>query len=120
MPSDPNQRTTLAGDVNIASVPQRPRPHFLDLVEGEGVPPRFELGKDDLVVGRGTEAEIQLPSDKVSRKHALIRRRNQEYSVYDLDSLHGVFLNGIRVHSAVLRDEDVVQFADVVFIYREG
>jgi len=120
MPSDPSQITTLRGDVRIASVPHRLRPHFLEQIEGEGTPARIELAKDELVVGRGSEADIRVSSDKVSRKHALIRRRNQEYSVYDLDSLHGVFLNGIRVHSAVLRDADVVQIADAVFIYREG
>jgi len=120
MPEDPNRRTTLEGVLQVAHIPQRIRPHVLEQIEGEGAPARHELAKEELVVGRGTGSDIPLFGDKASRRHALIRRRNQEYSVFDLDSLHGVFLNGIKVHSAVLRDEDVLQFGDAVFIYREG
>ncbi len=120
MANDPSQLLTNLGKVSVASVPQRLRPHFLEQIQGEGSPARFELGKDELVVGRGTGVDIPLSGDQVSRRHALIRRRNEEYSVFDLDSRHGVFLNGIRVHSAVLRDEDIVQFADAVFVYCEG
>src|SRR5579862_5487756 len=120
MIDDAHENTTIQGDVSVARIPHKLKPHFLDQIEGEGTPARFELAKDELIVGRVAGADIPLLGDKVSRKHAVIRRRNQEYSVFDLDSLHGVFLNGIKVHSAVLRDEDVVQFADMVFIYREG
>ena len=35
------------------------------------------------------------------------------------DSDHGVLLNGVQVHAAVLRDGDVIQVADSVFVYRE-
>jgi pSer/pThr/pTyr-binding forkhead associated (FHA) protein len=120
MTDDRSQHTTIEGPLRVAQVPKRLRPHLLEQIEGEGAPARFELVKEELVAGRGTESDIPLLGDKVSRKHALIRRRNQEYSVLDLDSLHGVFLNGIKVHSAVLRDEDVLQLGDAVFIYREG
>jgi pSer/pThr/pTyr-binding forkhead associated (FHA) protein len=37
----------------------------------------------------------------------------------DNDSRNGVFLNGVKVHSAVLRDGDVIQVADSVFVYHE-
>ena len=29
------------------------------------------------------------------------------------------FLNGVKVHSAILRDGDVIQLADNVFVYHE-
>jgi pSer/pThr/pTyr-binding forkhead associated (FHA) protein len=120
MPEDPHRRTTLEGVLQITHVPLRLRPHILEQIEGEGAPARHKLAKDELVVGRGTGSDIPLFGDKASRRHALIRRRNQEYSVFDLDSTHGVFLNGIRVYSAVLRDEDALQFGEAVFIYHEG
>jgi pSer/pThr/pTyr-binding forkhead associated (FHA) protein len=37
----------------------------------------------------------------------------------DNDSHNGVLLNGVSVHSAVLRDGDVIHVADSVFVYRE-
>ena len=33
---------------------------------------------------------------------------------------NGIVLNGLKVHSAVLRDGDQVQLGDVVLSYREG
>jgi pSer/pThr/pTyr-binding forkhead associated (FHA) protein len=52
--------------------------------------------------------------------HARLQRLDDEYSVEDLDSRNGVFLNGLRVHSAVLRDGDQLQLGDAVFTYTEG
>jgi pSer/pThr/pTyr-binding forkhead associated (FHA) protein len=40
--------------------------------------------------------------------------------LFDNDSHNGVFLNGVKIHSAVLRDGDVVQVADSIFIYSES
>ncbi len=112
--------TTSEGDVKVARFEKKGKSHFLQLVEGEGAPARFELSKEEMTVGRGAGEDITLASDKVSCRHAVIRRRNQEYTLLDLDSLHGVYLNGLKIHSAVLRDDDILQLADAVFIYREG
>ena len=40
--------------------------------------------------------------------------------LFDNDSHNGVFLNGVKVYSAVLRDGDVIQVADSIFVYSEG
>jgi pSer/pThr/pTyr-binding forkhead associated (FHA) protein len=79
-----------------------------------------ELNKDQLVFGRGADADIPLTDKRISRKHALLHHQNQEYSILDLDSRNGVYLNGMKVHSAVLRDEDVIRLGDEVFVYYEG
>ena len=39
--------------------------------------------------------------------------------IHDFESRNGVFLNGIKVHSAILRDGDILQLADVVFDFYE-
>jgi hypothetical protein len=31
-----------------------------------------------------------------------------------------MFLNGIKTHSAVLREGDTIQMGDVVFVFHEG
>ncbi|MBL8938142.1 MAG: FHA domain-containing protein, partial [Archangium sp.] len=59
-------------------------------------------------------------SDDVSRTHAQLLRIDDEYTIEDLDSRNGVFLNGLQVHAAVLRDGDQLQLGDVVFTYNEG
>ncbi|MBL8919280.1 MAG: FHA domain-containing protein [Myxococcaceae bacterium] len=101
----------------------KPRPrraHVLDQTAGPGSPKRHELSDDTLVIGRGSAADLRLDSDDVSRTHAQLLRVDDEYSIEDLDSRNGIFLNGLQVHAAVLRDGDQVQLGDVVFIYSEG
>jgi len=78
------------------------------------------LNKPELVIGRDEKADITLPSANISRRHALIKCRHQEVSIHDFESRNGVFLNGIKVHSAVLRDGDVVRLADCVFDFYEA
>ncbi len=70
--------------------------------------------------GRGGDVDIPLTDKRVSRRHALLRRQNQEYSILDLDSMNGIYLNGLKVHSAILRDEDVIRLGDEFFTYYEG
>lgn len=37
----------------------------------------------------------------------------------DNDSRNGFYLNGLRVYSAMLREGDVIQVTDCVFVYHE-
>ena len=103
----------------MARVGRRARAPFLQQIEGEGAPKKFILNRPEMVLGRDPRADITLPSANVSRRHARIKCRPQEVSVYDYESRNGVFLNGIKVHSAVLREGDVIQLADVVFEFYE-
>jgi pSer/pThr/pTyr-binding forkhead associated (FHA) protein len=96
------------------------RPYYLDQIEGEGSPRRIDLVEPKLVIGRGEDASIRVATQRASRQHAFLSRRGIDYAVRDNDSRNGVFLNGLKVHSATLRDGDVLQVADCVFVYHEG
>ena len=103
----------------MAPVRRRARVPILHQTEGQGAPQKFKLNKAEIVIGRDEKADIVLSSGNVSRQHALIKCRQQDVKIHDYDSRNGVFLNGIKVHSAVLRDGDVIQVADVVFEFYE-
>ncbi|MBM4379961.1 MAG: FHA domain-containing protein [Deltaproteobacteria bacterium] len=96
------------------------RPHYLELVEGPGAPRYYELCQPATVVGRSEQSDLQVDSDGLSRKHLLVTRHDGEFVVEDLDSRNGVFLNGVKIHSATLRDMDTLQLGPVVFVYHEG
>jgi pSer/pThr/pTyr-binding forkhead associated (FHA) protein len=81
---------------------------------------RLKLEHDALVLGRATDAELFLDAEQLSRQHVRLTRRDGEYTCTDLDSRNGLFLNGLRVHSVVLRDGDQLQLGDVTLVYREG
>lgn len=49
-------------------------------------------------IGRAKDALVSLPSPKVSRYHAEIRCDGNGYSIHDLNSTNGTFVNDTRVH----------------------
>ena len=95
------------------------RPHWLEQEEGEGAPRRIKLDEPFLVVGRSEDAHIRIKHPKASRHHASVMRKNGEYVMQDNDSRNGFYLNGLKVYSAVLREGDVIQITDCVFVYHE-
>jgi pSer/pThr/pTyr-binding forkhead associated (FHA) protein len=51
-----------------------------------------------VIIGRSPSVEITLPAKKVSRKHAEIKFDGHGYSIHDLGSTNGTFVNGSRIH----------------------
>ncbi len=96
------------------------RPHSLAQTQGEGAPHHFKLDQNRIIMGRAEDALVRIISPKASRQHALLERQGDEYIFRDNGSRNGILLNGLRIHSAVLRDGDVLQVGDAVFIYHEG
>ena len=70
----------------------------------------IKLDKPEFIMGRSTETNLQIEDDGVSRKHAkVIMSPNGGYSVMDLGSTNGTFLNGLKVQVAQLQDGDKIQ-----------
>jgi pSer/pThr/pTyr-binding forkhead associated (FHA) protein len=92
----------------------------LEQIRGPGAPRRFALAIDETVVGRGQQANVTIDSALLSRKHVVFRRRGPELSLADLDSANGVYVNGVKAHSAVLHEGDTIQIGDVVFVLHEA
>lgn len=111
---------TIATNIIVVRREREVRPHYLEQTEGEGAPQRIQLDRKELVIGRTEEADVRVPSQRASRQHAFLTQRGTDFVIRDNDSHNGIFLNGIKIHSALLRDGDVIQVADGAFIYREG
>ncbi|MFL5321939.1 MAG: diguanylate cyclase [Myxococcaceae bacterium] len=70
----------------------------------------FKLEKPEVVIGRSTEAQLQVEDDGISRKHAKVSRSpNGQFQLVDLGSTNGTFCNGERVSITVLADGDKIQ-----------
>jgi pSer/pThr/pTyr-binding forkhead associated (FHA) protein len=63
----------------------------------------------EMTMGRSKKADIYIPDDKLSRKHAKISRVGQGYRLIDLDSRNGTYVNGVRVLEHPLNSFDVVE-----------
>jgi len=71
-------------------------------------------------IGRGDGCAVMLDSRSVSRLHALIQRKDGgEYSLVDLGSRNGSFVNARRVSlPLMLNDKDRLVFGDQELIFR--
>ncbi len=65
--------------------------------------------QDGLVLGRGQEAGAILPDAAVSRRHAILHRTGTGWSIEDLGSRSGSFLNGRHFQSEELVFGDLVR-----------
>lgn len=76
---------------------------------GPTVGARFLLDTDLTVAGRHPDADIFLDDVTVSRRHAEISRVAAVFSIRDLDSLNGTYLDGARTSGGVLQDGSEIQ-----------
>src|SRR5215217_8107435 len=76
----------------------------------------FELrdGKP-LVVGRAPSSDIPIVDPTISRRHAELESTESGFTVRDLGSSNGTFVNGTRVETGTAALGDLVSFGKVGF-----
>jgi phosphoserine phosphatase RsbU/P len=73
----------------------------------------FTLDRNSTSIGRSLSEDIVLGDPWVSRRHALIVRTGDSYTVIDQNSTHGTFLNSVRVEKSVLHFGDMLQIGSL-------
>jgi pSer/pThr/pTyr-binding forkhead associated (FHA) protein len=81
---------------------------------------KFFLDADSTRVGRHPESDIFLDDITVSRRHAEIRRGNGGFSLHDVGSLNGTYVNRERVEGAELRSGDEIQIGKFKLVFLTG
>jgi len=72
-----------------------------------------EVEGDELRIGRGVRAGLRSENPAVSLDHATIVRNETGYTLTDLGSITGTYVNGRPVESARLSKGDVVEIGDL-------
>ena len=79
-----------------------------------GLETSFFTQEDDIFIGRIPSInDVCVNHPSVSRQHAHIKRRDDGYTVYDLQSLNGLYVNDERVSKSLLNEGDVLRLGDV-------
>lgn len=69
----------------------------------------FQPDEGRTLIGRSPDCEVFLDDVTVSRRHAELVREEDTFTIRDLGSLNGTYVNRKRIESAVLEDDDEVQ-----------
>jgi len=107
--------------VDAAAVDALPAGHALLVVQrGPGAGSRFLLDADVVNAGRHPDSEIFLDDVTVSRRHAEFHRSGDTFTVSDVGSLNGTYVNRDRIDRVQLKDGDEVQIGKYRLVFFSG
>lgn len=72
---------------------------------------KYELGRGEYLVGRRSDCEIFVPDMRVSRRHARIAKIDGHWTIKDLGSNNGTYVNSERIKTKVLVHGDEIRIA---------
>lgn len=81
----------------------------------------FLLSLDETHIGRAMDRnDIVLSEGQVSRHHALIRRDGPSFTLVDLDSANGTFIEGMRITEYLLKDGDSFSISKYNLLFKDA
>ncbi len=108
---------TLSGAEQV-----RVRPTFVVVasVDDAALGRVIKLKDGELVIGRDPSAGFSVTDERLSRRHASLRREGDDFVLVDLHSSNGTWVNGTRWPIYRLQDGDSVRMGGTVFRYFNG
>ena len=82
---------------------------YITILTGKMAGLMFDLKNREYQLGRGTDADIQVNDDGISRIHAKIVRTELGTKIKDLESTNGIFYNGKKFTEKFLDNGDKIQ-----------
>jgi len=89
--------------------------HNMELAEKDRV---YNLGCDEILIGRHASADIRLPDLSVSRYHAIMTITDGVWTITDIGSKSGTYVNGHLVTQKVLHENDVIKLGARKLVFR--
>jgi hypothetical protein len=118
-PLGENEDTTLTLSAVEAATEEDELEHYLDgLAPGVGMlvvrhgpnaGSSYRLEKPSIAIGRHPDSDIFLDDITVSRRHVVVEHNGEGYTLRDVGSLNGTYVNRVRVDAAPLQNGDEVQ-----------
>lgn len=84
---------------------------------GEPSPQEYRLAAINYL-GRSDDNHLQIARPGVSRRHAVITAANSGFTIRDLSSQNGVFVNGARITEHALKDGEQIVIGDSTMLFR--
>lgn len=79
----------------------------------------YPLECDEIIIGRHASADIRLMDMSVSRYHALLTVSNGVWTITDIGSKSGIYVNGSRIKQARLCENDLIKLGNYKLTIRK-
>jgi hypothetical protein len=113
--SAPGRRTVL-----LADKPKAPVVGWFVVLNGPQKGEDFRIREGPNTIGSAPDADIILHDTGISGKHASLRYKDQKFTITDLDSTNGTFLNDREepIAREELKDNDTVRLGEVTLKFK--
>ncbi len=78
----------------------------------------FRIDSDHITIGAIGDADLQIDDEFASKHHCSIRYSDGVYSITDLDSTNGTFVNNEKIIKATIKDGDKIKIGQTEFIFK--
>ncbi|MCP4503635.1 MAG: GGDEF domain-containing protein [Deltaproteobacteria bacterium] len=92
----------------------------LVVIYGQNIGHRFTLQPGDILVGRSSNAQLQIDHESVSRKHGRLTFHDGTVRIEDLGSTNGTYVNDEAITERTLCDGDLIKVGRTILKYLSG
>ncbi len=122
------QRNTTTGSkanaANTITLPSSPegdsiriRKTKLLIISGPLQGEEFIINKEAFTIGSGKQNDLSINDSTISKRHCEIKAEENGYSITDLDSTNGTFVQGLRISSAYLNPGSEFQLGKTHIVF---
>jgi len=90
---------------------------YLRIMTGPQKGQKYEIDRDEVVIGRAQENVVVLEDPSVSSRHCAILRAGRRFTLRDLNSTNGTRLNSVTVKEHQLSPKDIVSVGGVDILF---
>jgi len=92
----------------------------LVVVNGPHAGSRFPIEHAEILIGRAPSSQLVLAEPEVGWRHCQIRRQGERFTIIDLRSSLGTYVNGMRSAERWLEDRDQIGIGKTILMFRSG
>ncbi|MFC1502503.1 FHA domain-containing protein, partial [bacterium] len=90
----------------------------LVVVKSDNLEGDIELGEGEMVFGREDTADVALDDKRASREHCKIFLAENQFTIADLGSSNGTFVNGQKISEKALENGDRIQIGSTMLEFQ--
>ncbi len=97
---------------------RRPRADAcLVVIYGQSLGKKFVIKPGELLIGRSSQAHLQIDHESVSRRHAKVTTQDDKVEIADMGSTNGTYVNDEPVENRLLHDGDLIKVGRTILKY---